>query len=413
VLILRLTASCAMTLVAVLASACTSSSGDDLPEGCDQLVEPSDDDQTTLAEAFVDAQNGSTVCLAAGTFKPTRQLTLTADDATLRGAGIDDTTLDFTGQQNGGNGVLIKGDGVTLDSLQVVNTPGDGIRADQVEDITFTKVRVAWDAMHSLENGAYGLYPVQAGPVLIQNCEVFGARDAGIYVGQSHDIVVEDSIAHDNVAGIEIENSTDAQVRGNQAFANTAGILIFNLPGLDVKDGQRANVYDNDIHDNNTASFADSGTIVGKVPPGVGMLVLAADHNEIHDNRINGNRSTGIAIIAYSQELVDQGLFEAPNDPAYDTWSEGNFVHGNTFANNGQMPEPLVQLLAGNMAPTPDVIFDGCVDAAKDNTDGSLSNCLGEAASTTFMNADVCGMPTMVSTDAAAVACTHAALPMQ
>ncbi|MBC8071359.1 MAG: right-handed parallel beta-helix repeat-containing protein [Deltaproteobacteria bacterium] len=423
---LRLISSCGLCLLA-LAGACAEDDGDgtdlpeggaeddgdgtDLPEGCDQLVEPSDDDQSALAEAFVDAEDGSTICLAAGTFKPTRELLLTVNDATLRGAGIDDTTLDFAGQQTGGNGVAIKGNGVTLEAFQVSNTPGDGIRADQVENITFSKVRVAWDALHSLENGAYGLYPVQATGVVIRECEVIGARDAGIYVGQSTNIIVEDSIAHDNVAGIEIENSTDAQVRRNRAYDNTAGILVFNLPGLDIKNGVRANVYDNDIYDNNTVSFADAGTVVGKVPPGTGMLLLAADRTEIHDNRLTNNLSTGIAIIGYTQELVDLGIFEAPNDPEYDVWSEGNYIHDNTFEGNGLMPDPLVQALAGNMSPTPDIIVDGCADPEKDAADPALKNCVGEAATTRFMNADVCGKPTMVSTDTEQVACTQPALP--
>ena len=405
-----------LTIGAVLilgAGACTAGSGDEasLPEGCDLFVEPSDDDQTALAEAFVDAEDGNTICLAAGTFKPTRQLTLTATDVTLRGEGIDDTTLDFTDQQTGGNGIIVKGNGTTLEAFQVKNTPGDGIRGDQLENITFDHVRVAWDAMHSLANGAYGLYPVQCTGVRIQHSEVIGARDAGIYVGQSHDIVVEDSIAHDNVAGIEIENSTDAQVRRNQAFNNVGGILVFNLPGLDVKDGQRTNVYENDIHDNNVGpNWGDPGTTVGKVPPGMGMLVLAADNNEIHNNTFTNNNSVGIAIIAYSEPLVNNGIFEAPNDPAYDTWSEGNYVHDNTFTNNGTAPDPLVQLLIGNMPTSFDVIFDGCEDPAKDNADGSLTNCLGEPAAT-FVDADVCATASMPSTDTGPVACMHTALP--
>lgn len=385
-------------------------SGGELPEGCDLFVAPSADDQTALAEAFVDAQDGNTVCLAAGTFKPTRQLTITANDVTLKGVGIDDTTLDFTGQQTGGNGLLVKGNGSTLQDFQVKNTPGDGIRADQVMDVTFERVRVAWDALHSMQNGAYGLYPVGSTNVVVRECEVFGARDAGIYVGQSHQIIVEDSIAHDNVAGIEIENSTDAQVRRNQAYDNTAGILVFNLPGLDVKDGRRCNVYDNDVHDNNTPTFADPGTIVGKVPPGVGMLVLAADETEIHKNTISNNISVGVAIIGYSEPLVSNGIFEAPNDPEYDTWSEGNYVHDNTFMNNGKMPDALVQVLIGNMPVSFDVVFDGCEDPDKDNADGALSNCLGETAAT-FVDADVCGSPTMTSTDVSLVACTHTSLP--
>ncbi|MBP7291975.1 MAG: right-handed parallel beta-helix repeat-containing protein [Nannocystaceae bacterium] len=386
------------------------STGGDLPAGCDLYVEPSDDDQTAVTEAFVDATDGKTLCLAAGEYHLTRQLSLNANGVTVRGAGKDMTILDFTGQETGGNGMLVKGNDVTLTEFTVRNTPGDGIRGDQVENIAFVRVGVIWEAMHALSNGAYGLYPVGSNGVLIQECEVVGARDAGIYVGQSTAIVVEDSIAHDNVAGIEIENSTDAIVRRNESYSNTAGILVFNLPGLDVKDGKRANVYENDVHDNNVTNFADPGTVVGIVPPGVGMLVLAADNNEIHGNTIANNDSVGVAIIAYSEE---SGLFEPPNDPAYDIWSEGNYIHDNTFMGNGTMPDPLVLLLAGNMTPTPDVIIDGCIAGDKNNDDGSLSNCLGEGSSVTFMNADLCGDAMGATSDPATVACTQPALPTE
>jgi parallel beta-helix repeat protein len=385
------------------------STGGDLPEGCDVYVEPSEDDQTALAEAFVDATDGKTLCIAAGEYHVTRQLTLTGNGVTVRGAGVDMTTLDFAGQETGGNGILIKGDDVTFTGLTVRNTPGDGIRADQVANVAFVEVDVIWEAMHSLDNGAYGLYPVGSTGVTIQKCQVVGARDAGIYVGQSTNIVVEDSVAHDNVAGIEIENSTDAIVRRNQAYSNTAGILVFNLPGLDVKDGKRANVYDNDVHDNNVENFADPGTVVGIVPPGVGMLVLAADGNEIHGNTISNNDSVGVAIITYSSE---SGLFEPPNDPDYDIYSEGNYVHDNSFSNNGTMPDELVQLLTGGMTMTPDVIFDGCIDAMKDNADGSLSNCLADDGAR-FMNADLCGDNMGSSTDPATAACSHDPLPSE
>lgn len=391
-------------------SADTTGGTGDLPEGCDIYVEPSADDQTALAEAFVDAADDSTICLGAGTFLPTRQLTLESNGVTLRGMGVASTILDFSGQVTGGNGMLIKGNDVTLLDFAVHNTPGDGIRADQVSNIVFERVDVIWEALHSLDNGAYGLYPVQATGVTIRECKVVGARDAGIYVGQSTDILVEDSIANDNVAGIEIENSTDAVVRRNEAFNNTAGILVFNLPGLDVKDGRRCNVYENNIHDNNVDNFADPGTVVGIVPPGVGVLVLAADETELHSNTISNNRTVGIAIIAYSSESM---LFEAPNDPAYDIYSETNFVHDNTYTNNATDPDPLVLLLSGMAMPSPDIIFDGCFGADKDNADGALSNCVAEADTVNWMDADLCGQGDGIVTDVSLVACSHDPLPTE
>lgn len=74
-----------------------------------------------------------------------------------------------------------------------------------------------WTNGPDANNGAYGVYPVSSKNVLIEGVTVRGAADAGIYVGQSEDIVVRNSLAEYNVAGIEIENSFRADVYGNTA----------------------------------------------------------------------------------------------------------------------------------------------------------------------------------------------------
>lgn len=405
----------ALALVATLALplACESDdTGDDggddaasmLPDGCDFFVEPSDDDQTAVQEALIEVETGQTVCLGAGSFGFTRQLTLEADGVTLKGEGADATILDFSGQISGGNGIAISGNDVTITALQVKNTPGDGVRADQVENISFIDMEIAWDAVESTDNGAYGLYPVQSNGVLIQGCSVHGARDAGIYVGQSTNVLVEDSEAYGNVAGIEVENTTDSQVRRNHAYDNTAGVLVFNLPGLDVKDGKRANVWDNLIENNNTPNFGEAGTVVAMVPPGVGVLVLAADHNEIANNQIRGNDSTGVAVILYTDSL-----FPPPNDAEFDIYAEGNWIHDNTFEGNGESPDELVQLLTMTPAPSPDIIVDGCSDPAKDGAD--LANCISGNGAATYMAVDLCTQLGGPVTDPAEATCEYAALP--
>ncbi|MCA9654959.1 MAG: right-handed parallel beta-helix repeat-containing protein [Myxococcales bacterium] len=377
-----------------------------LPEGCDLFVAADvADHQTAVQEALIDVQTGQTVCLGAGTFSFTRQLSLDADGVVLRGEG-DETVLDFSGQISGGNGLLVTGNDVTIETLRITDTPGDGIRADNVENITFDGVSVIWPEAQSLDSGAYGLYPVQSNGVTVRNCLVEGSRDAGIYVGQSTNILVEDNEARGNVAGIEIENSTDAIVRRNWAHDNTGGILVFNLPGLDIGDGKRTNVYENVVENNNIPNFGEPGTAVSLIPAGIGVIVLAADDNEIWGNEIRGNASTGVVVIAYIDEL-----FAPPEDPSFDIYAEGNYVHGNTFDGNGTTPHDLIVLLTGGADPPPDIIFGGCFDAAKDNGDGSLSNCVSDIGTASFMNVDVCGQGMGIDTMVETYTCTHDPLP--
>lgn len=381
-----------------------------VPEGCDVAVHPSADDQTAVQEALITSGVGATVCLVDGPFSLIAELGIDSKDLTLK--GINNPVLDFSGQIAGGNGIHAISDGFTIEGLTVNNPAGDGIRATSVENVTFRAVAVLWDEP-SEENGGYGLYPVGSTGVLIEDSAVSGASDAGVYVGQSSDIVVRGNEVYGNVAGIEIENSTNAEVMDNHCHDNTGGILVFNLPELPVKNGIRAKVYNNLIEHNNQESFAPEGNIVGLVPQGTGIMLLASDFNEIHDNIVKDNISVGIAVIHYDSDLIDD--YE---DAEFDAYPEGNYVHDNVFTNNGQDPQGIAAQLAiakglGVNATLPPILWDGCVDGNKDNSSGSLTNCffnnLGEeGAAASYVNIELCeGLEAPPTYDISEVTCEH------
>ena len=241
--------------------------GDDdkvsLPEGCDAYVEPGADDNEAVQTIFIEAQPDSVVCLGAGTFRFHTELSLSVANVTIRGQGAEDTVLDFSAQDVGANGLLVSGDGTIMEDFGVLNPPGDGIRANDVDGVTFRRLHVIWEADAATSNGAYGLYPVGSSNVVVEECVVKGASDAGIYVGQSNTILVRGNEAYGNVAGIEVENSHDAEVVDNHAHDNTGGILIFNLPELAIKDGQRVKVHRNLVENNNLPNFGKPGSVSG------------------------------------------------------------------------------------------------------------------------------------------------------
>ncbi|UQA62067.1 parallel beta-helix domain-containing protein [Polyangium aurulentum] len=356
-------------------------------EGCNKVVEPGANDQEALQSALIEANEGNVVCLGEGTFKLTNEVSIAEPGLTVRGQGQDKTILDFSGQTVGANGIAITGDSVTVESFTVKNTPGDGVRATSVKDVVFRKISVTWDEAASLDNGAYGLYPVSSEGVRIEGCTVSGARDAGIYVGQSKRVLVTDSEAFGNVAGIELENTSEAEVVKCRAHDNTGGLLIFNLPNLPVQDGKHALVHDNVFENNNLDNFAEPGTIVATVPRGTGVIILAADANEIRDNTIRGNESAGVLILSYNPPAFPQD----PMDPAFDRYPETNFIHDNAFADNGTNPDPSFDALV-LAKPVPDVVWDGCVDGDKDNTTGALTNCLMNNGMATFASLNLCTM---------------------
>lgn len=381
-----------------------------VPAGCDVAVYPSADDQTAVQEALITSAEGDVVCLVNGPFSFLGELSVDKKNLTLK--GVNDPVLDFSGQISGGNAVNVISDGFTIQDLTVHEPAGDGIRATAVENVTFQSVKVIWEEART-ENGGYGLYPVSSTGVTVEDSEVSGASDAGVYVGQSSHIFVRNNEVYGNVAGIEIENSTDAEVSGNHCYDNTGGILVFNLPELPVKDGKRARVFNNLLEHNNGENFAEPGNMVAIVPQGTGIMVMASDNNEFYGNTIKDNMSIGIAIVYYDPTLIDEY-----DDASFDQYPEGNYVHDNIFDNNGTAPKGIVKqlMIAKGLPPNssiPPMIWDGCVDAGKSNDDGHLSNCFmdnkdGAGAAAGFVDILLCaGYDVPPTYDVQEVTCEH------
>jgi parallel beta-helix repeat protein len=361
--------------------------------GCDVVIEPSDDDTTTIQEALIDdTDSGDVVCLCPGTYTLEREISLTVPDVTIQGVGEtrDDVVLDFTEQTQDDDGIAVDSDGFTIQHLTVKNTPGNGIIVRETERVTFRDIVVTWDDDDVLENnGAYAIYPVSCSQVLVEDTLVIGAADAGIYVGQSTNIIVRNNVVHQNVAGIEIENSDDADVYENEAYDNTAGILVFVLPNLNKKDGVGTLVRDNDIHDNNRDNFAVEGTVVAAVPPGIGALVLAADATEFRGNTFTNNVSTSIVLVSY--ETIAALIDDDPQpDPDTDPYLSEVYIHDNTYDGNGEAPEQPFSFLG--VTPVEDVVWDGAIPPK-----GAASICLSDEPPS-FRNFN--GVANIANTDA-------------
>ncbi len=308
--------------------------------------------QVRLQEALITAQPGDVVALGAGRFVLTDGLSLDADKVIVRGAGMDATVLDFSGQQGAGEGLLVTSDGVTLRDFAVENTHGDGIKSKGADNIVYYRVRVSWTGGPKETNGAYGIYPVASTGVLVDGCEVSGASDAGIYVGQSKAITVRYNYVENNVAGIEIENSRDALVTGNLVTRNTGGILIFDLPNLPVMGGGNTVIERNMVVNNDTANFAPKGNIVAGVPRGTGVMVMANDGVWVRSNTLVNNPTAQVLVVAYPQDFTDK---------TYNPLARKVVIDGNLVTGGGDDPalpggEQLKSAFGGAL---PAVIWDG------------------------------------------------------
>jgi parallel beta-helix repeat protein len=312
-----------------LASGLTAITGSTAAFGKIWTVPASPNLEFDVQEALLRAQPGDTVLLPAGRFAMNQELSITTPFITLKGAGMNATTLVYGENAGGPQAIISYADHTVVEDLGIVDHPGDGIKIIGADGATMRRVKVEWTKRGSTENGAYGLYPVESRNVLVEDSVVIGASDAGVYVGQSDNIVVRRNRVEYNVAGIEIENSQRADVYDNIATNNTGGVLVFNLPNLMVQGGRGTRVYQNFIYENNFKNFAPKGNSVSTVPQGTGILVLSNDDVEIFRNTIERHNTTSIAVVSFhvTQRAVD--------DPAFDALPERVWIHDNVLRKAG------------------------------------------------------------------------------
>ncbi|MFZ4748335.1 MAG: parallel beta-helix domain-containing protein [Sphingomonas sp.] len=323
-------------------------------------VAPGPHAQEVLQTALIDAQPGDVVQLAAGRYVLTDGLSLDVDRVTLRGAGPDQSILDFKGQKAAGEGLLVTSDDVVLRGFAVEDARGDAIKSKGADRIVYYDLRVEWTAGPKETNGAYGVYPVSSSDVLIDKVTVRGASDAGIYVGQSKNIIVRNSTAEVNVAGIEIENSYNADVHDNVATKNAGGILVFDLPNLPQMGGHSVRIFNNRVVDNSTPNFAPKGNIVASVPTGTGVMVMANRDVHVFGNTLGDNATANVMVVAYNRAFTDKEYNPLPRNVA---------VRDNMHGRSGWAPQfpggdMLAKAMGGSIAP---VFWDGAGGMAATN----------------------------------------------
>lgn len=322
---------------------------------------PGPEAQAQIQEALIVAEPGTVFEFAEGRYPFTMGLSLTIDKCTLRGAGMDKTIFDFSAQDAGSEGLLVTSNGVLLEDFAIENAKGNCFKSNAANDLIVRRVRTEWTGGSKESNGAYGLYPVAGKNVLVEGCVVKGASDAGIYVGQSENVIVRRNQVELNVAGIEIENCYFADVYENTSTNNTGGILVFDLPGLPKQRGHNIRVFKNQIFNNNTKNFAPVGNIVAKVPTGTGVMIMSNSNVHVFENTIKDHGTLNVMLCSYlvsGNEITDKAYYPFP---------EGISIHDNTFGNGGNAPAGEFGLLASGLTgvPLPDILWDGVMNSEK------------------------------------------------
>lgn len=296
----------------------------------------------TIQAAVDKARPGDTIEIPFGTYH--ERVAVDMSDITLRGIPNEAGELPILdGQGKLPEGIIASGNNFTVGNLHTKNFTDNGVLVEGAKGVH----------MHDIiaENvGTYGVYPVRSSDVLIERVTVSGVNDAGIYAGQSENVVVRDSTAYNNVIGIELENVLGGEIYNNHLYDNSNGILIVLLPQLTSKISSDAKIYNNTVEANNLANFAPEGAIARIVPPGTGILLIGSDNNEVTNNTITDNKTAGVAVFS----LTGTGAFNE-NELDVGPLAEGNHIYNNTYNNNGYDPDPIVAELG---IPSGDILWE-------------------------------------------------------
>ena len=339
-----------------------------------------------LQKLLITAEPGMVFELPEGNFEFKRSVSLNdTPNITIRGAGKGKTVLSFKGQIEGAEGMLIKNvAGLTLEGFTVADSKGDAIKVQECSNVIMRDLETTWTNGKLSTNGAYGLYPVSSTGVLMEECEASFAMDAGIYVGQSRNVVVRNNYVHDNVAGLEIENTINGEVYGNIAKGNTGGMLIFDMPDLPQANGDRIKFYDNVMEGNNGENFAPEGMVVSTIPPGSGMIIMSHSNIEAYNNTIKDHKTLGIAVNSWLSTGVPYESKE------FDPYATNIYLHDNTITgtqgptdNTTEFGLLFTHVLGGQAY---DLIIDGIFKPGED-----ASYCFENNGDVSFINLNAGG----------------------
>ncbi|AHG88112.1 parallel beta-helix repeat-containing protein [Gemmatirosa kalamazoonensis] len=300
-------------------------------------------------QAAVDAAGaGGTVQIEPGEYA--EAVTVAVPNLRIMGLGNPgDVVLRNPGSATNGIRVTTAGDGFDLDNITVRGFEANGVLLVRVDGFRLSRVRTE-------NNGEYGLFPVLSSHGVIDGCTATGHADTGIYVGQSSDVEIRNSVAWGNVAGFELENTTRASLTNSEAYDNTVGILVSLVPPapyISVLTATDNLVAHNRVHDNNHANFGEEGDLAALLPAGTGILVVGPDRTTIEHNTVTNNVSSGIAVVDAAVLALLSGDADAYG--TLNTAPDGTRVQLNTVLGNGTAPQPPLN----EFFPGVDLLWDG------------------------------------------------------
>ncbi len=264
-------------------------------------------------------------------------------NVTLRGMGSKplDVVIDVEFRKHVGIR-MDRADGSIVQNLSMFHAFDHGIYAIDLSGYLFDNVVSGFSRDY-----AFLMFATDHG--LTQNCEAFGAGDAGIYPGGAPNTPgrfsneIRNCKSHHNVIGYSGTHGNYVWVHDNEFYDNATGMTSDSETDHPNYPQQNLQVERNKIHDNNFNVYAadsDVFSVFGDgiyIPVGTGIFVPSGNQNLVQNNDIWGHDRYGVWLGA------GQGIVVGPtSDPAAAPFmSTGNrFIANRMYAPAGATEKP-------------------------------------------------------------------------
>lgn len=379
---------------------------------CDLTLGPGEGDAAAIAAALGRLRDGQVLCLGPGDYALDAPLVLEGNRGiTIAGAGLDaaaPTVLDFSAM--GGTEPALRVSGVPRFAIRDVTIqapPATGVLIQGSDGARVERLGVQWDP--DVRRGGDGLRIEESSEVRVTSTDVLSAGAVGIRLVRVRGSLVEASGAFDGLVGVSLEDSEGCELREVAAEVNVTGILVVDDPS-DPARASGNTLRECTVLENAMEHPDRSLPLLGLLPEGAGVVILAADDTELASNSIEGHPAAGVLVLSY-ETLRDVAGTPAPSDPAYDPHPETIHLHGDAFAENGFDPggapgDPIAELVSrAALEALADVVWDGALASGVDET--TLCVAPASASAVTFVDLNARAGFATPSTDLAPHACSH------
>lgn len=343
---------------------------------------PGPEAQNELLRAFFEATEGDTIELCAGEFAFNREMPVhDKRGITFKGAGKDQTILDFAGSNDAWGVSAGRMHGFTIQGMTIRDAKSVGILFINSEQVTMRDLRVLWSDWESCEpapdaptscsaHGEVGAVFEFGKDVLVEDSEFYGAALFGLGFLLPRDVTIRRVRTQRNAIGLFLNNARRLTVTESDIEQNSVGVL--HVDEADINPFAGKTVFTgNRVTANNTPNFVRTGHGLAGLPPGIGFLHVAGDQFEITQNEFVDNGTTGLAIVN-THLLIPVDISNKA-----DRFPEGINVHDNLFRDNGGqpgIPDPragpatafVPLILAKNLGKSAQIAWDGAVDEPND-----------------------------------------------